>query len=472
MANEYCKYHPMIHAAWFCPSCHIRLCDDCVQPSVEQDVAPSCLLCGQVTTSLQQPKEVIPFWLQYTHFLRVPLSLLGIFLLIICFVLPQLVPANLAIPTMIAVYFFAACYGNSLLLQTMRGELKDINLASLAKSLTSLVVQISLMIAVFLTALNWLSVKVHSLALLANVAAALVLPVMLIAIMIEKQISAVLQWHLLKDIMAKLKFFYLPIVCASLLLWGLSSAIIRLLADVSSTATAQGLEQALYSYSVWVMMSIVGYVLYQFNQLFGLELADPKNKRRSVPKNTNKQEARLAVFLKEGAYEKAASLLKTIAEKQANNPEIQERYYQILVFMQDIDLIPIQANNYISALLTNGQGTQAIQVFNRIQRLIPEFKPQTPEVSFDLAKVFMEKQEYEQVVILLKNLHKDNPHFVALPEAYLLLSKVLFEKLGQQQEALETMEYLVTRFQKHPRFALIDKVWRSLGGKPKQDFIL
>jgi tetratricopeptide (TPR) repeat protein len=84
----------------------------------------------------------------------------------------------------------------------------------------------------------------------------------------------------------------------------------------------------------------------------------------------------------------------------------------------------------------------------------------------------MEKQEYEQVIGLLSGLHKDNPHFAALPEAYLLLSKVLFEKMGRQQEALETVEYLVARFQKHPRFELIDKVWRALGGKPKQDFII
>jgi len=83
MANEYCKYHPLINAAWHCSTCHIYLCDDCVQPSVEQDVTPTCLLCGQLTTSLQQPKVVIPFWLQYTNFLRLPLSLLGIFLLVL-----------------------------------------------------------------------------------------------------------------------------------------------------------------------------------------------------------------------------------------------------------------------------------------------------------------------------------------------------------------------------------------------------
>ncbi|HNA21598.1 MAG TPA: hypothetical protein PLN40_09320, partial [Agitococcus sp.] len=95
-----------------------------------------------------------------------------------------------------------------------------------------------------------------------------------------------------------------------------------------------------------------------------------------------------------------------------------------------------------------------------------------PEMSFDLAKAFMETGDYQRVVDLLTDLHKEHPHFVALPEAYLLLSKVLYEKMNNQPLALETVEYLVNRFQKHPRFELIDKVWRSLGGKPKQDFII
>lgn len=472
MANEYCKYHPLTNAVWHCTTCCINLCDECVHPLTEHELTPTCLLCGQLTVSLQQPKAIVPFWLQYTNFLRLPLSLLGIFLLVFLFILPQLVPFNLALPATGFAYFIAAYYGSNLLQQTLSGTLKDISLLNLIKSSNSLFVKLSLLIACVLTGLDILSGMMQGVALLLSIGAVLLFPAMLISVIVEKQLSALVQFNVLKDVLIKLKFYYLPIIGALLLLWSISFAIIRLLTDVLPITTAQGLEQALYSYGLWVMMSVVGYVLYQFNQLFDLELTQHKTKRRSIVKTSNKQEARLEVFLKEGAYDKAANLLKTLAEKQPNNPELQERYYQILVFMQDIDLIPIQANNYISALLANGQGTQAIQVFKRMQRLIPEFKPQTPEVSFDLAKSFMEKQEYEQVIGLLSGLHKGNPHFAALPEAYLLLSKVLFEKMGRQQEALETVEYLVARFQKHPRFELIDKVWRALGGKPKQDFII
>jgi len=93
-------------------------------------------------------------------------------------------------------------------------------------------------------------------------------------------------------------------------------------------------------------------------------------------------------------------------------------------------------------------------------------------MNFELAKGFMEYQNYQQVDLLLSNLHKEYPHYPALPEAYLLLAKVLYEKLNKQQQALEVMEYLVARFQSHPRFALMDKVWKALGGKPKQDFMV
>jgi tetratricopeptide (TPR) repeat protein len=252
----------------------------------------------------------------------------------------------------------------------------------------------------------------------------------------------------------------------------ITSAITSLLADILSPQITQGLEQSLYSYGLWVMMSVVGYVLFEFHQVLDFEVLGKKSKKRTVSKVQDKQQARLAVYLKEGAYEKAAALLKTQSEKQKNNPDIQEKYYQLLIFMQDADQVPIQASHYMEALLEVGQVQQALDVLMKVRRLVPDFTPPTPEMRFNLAKACVDNQHYELARDLLRHLHKEYPHYPQLPEAYLLLSKVLHDKLKASTEALETMEYLASRFQKHPRYELIERFWRSLGGKPKEDFIL
>ena len=68
-------------------------------------------------------------------------------------------------------------------------------------------------------------------------------------------------------------------------------------------------------------------------------------------------------------------------------------------------------------------------------------------------------------------MHKDSPHYANLPESYLLLAKLLYDKQNEKHEALEILEYLVLRFKKHPRYAVMEHFWRQLGGKPKSDFM-
>jgi tetratricopeptide (TPR) repeat protein len=472
MATDYCKYHPLQSATWHCTTCHISLCNDCVQPSLESDAAPTCFLCNQTVTSLHQAAPVVPFWLQYTQFMRLPLSLLGAFLLALVFAMPIFVPENMLFPMMLGSYIVAAIYGWHLLQQAATGELKDIGINVISKKTDKLTLQIGLVIAVIFVSLDVLVLKVPLLAHSLSVLLVFVLPAMLMTVAADKSIASMFQLSNIKNIVSALRFFYVPLVAASLLLLMISSAVIGLLADILSSQVTQGLEQALYGYSLWVMMSVVGYVLFEFHQVLDFEVLGQKKKKHTVSKVQDKQQARLAVYLKEGAYEKAAALLKTQSEKQKNNPEIQEKYYQLLIFMQDAELVPIQASHYMEALLEVGQVPQALDVLMKVRRLVPDFMPPTPEMRFHLAKACVDNQYYELARDLLRQLHKEYPHYPQLPEAYLLLSKVLHEKLKASTEALETMEYLASRFQKHPRYDLIERFWRSLGGKPKEDFIL
>ncbi|HQV80608.1 MAG TPA: hypothetical protein PLW69_06530, partial [Agitococcus sp.] len=130
-----------------------------MQPSLESDAAPTCFLCNQAVTSLHQAAPVVPFWLQYTQFMRLPLSLLGAVLLVLLFVIPIFMPDTMTLPMMFGAYTVAAIYGWHLLQQASTGELKDIGINVLSKNTNKLTLQIGLAIAVIFVSLDVLTAK-------------------------------------------------------------------------------------------------------------------------------------------------------------------------------------------------------------------------------------------------------------------------------------------------------------------------
>lgn len=471
MATDYCKYHPLTTATWHCPACHISVCDDCRHITGEMDNVPNCLICNQPLTSISHNSAIAPFWQHYTDFMRLPFNLLGILCLLLLMILPTIAPETMLLPLAGGSYFVLAIYGWGLLQHTATGSLKFPTLKNISTAISRLSLGVSAAVAVVLVLLGLLAVKSIAGAIAVSTLLIALAPVMLMAVVIDKSISSLFQHHAWRHIWVAMQLAYVPLTGIVFVLVATSYAVTNLMADILPVGGLQGLKQGLYGYSLWVMMSVTGYALFQFQKPLHFEVLGKKNKKRVVNRKLDNQAARLEVYLKEGLYDRAAALMKVVAEKQKKNPEIQERYYQLLVFMQDKEQIPYQATSYLEALLETGQQALALQVLIKLQFLIPDFRPQTPDMCFELAKACAEQKDFPRAVSLLKDMHKDSPHYANLPEAYLLLAKLLYDKQNEKHEALEILEYLVLRFKKHPRHAQIEHFWRQLGGKPKSDFM-
>lgn len=472
MSTDYCKYHPLTIATWHCAACHISVCDECTHIPSEAEASPYCLLCNQPLVLLQGQTAVSPFWRHYTDFMRLPFSLPGILCLVIMMLLPVLAPDNLLLPVSGLSFFLLMLYGWALLQYGTTGELKNPDFPVLLKSVNRLAFEVSAALTATVLGLGVLASSMPLVAGALCMAGVFVLPLMLIAAAMDRSISSMAQVRVWQDILREVRFLYVPLVGASTVLFVCMYAMVHLLADVLPVNILQGLKNGFYGYGLWVLMAICGYTLFQFQKQLHFEVAGKKTRKRMVSRKLDHQNTRFEVYLKEGLYDRALALLKNMAEKQKKNPEIQERYYQLLVFMQDKEQIPYQASNYLEALFEVGQLQQAMQVLSKLQYLIPDFKPQSPDLCFDLAKMCAEQQDYQRAADLLRKMHHSYPHYANLPEAYLLLAKLLNDKLGEKFEAIEVLEYLVLRYQTHPRFQVIQSYWRELGGKPKEDFLM
>lgn len=472
MTTDYCKYHPLTTATWHCPSCYTRLCDDCTQMTGDIDPVPYCLLCNQPVVSLNQQTIAEPYWLHYTDFMRLAFHPVGIALLLLTMLLPIFAPEGTLLAVSGLSYFVLALYGWGVLQHTATGNLQFPALSNITKSFTTLALQMSLATTVIFVGLGLFSLKLGGFGLILGVLLLLLAPMALMAVAIDKSFASLWLLPSWKAIYQALGLFYWPLVMMTLVVFVVAYAIIHLMADVLPMSLLQGLKHGFYGYALWGTMALTGYALFQFHKPLHFELVgDKKTKKRMVMRKLDYQAARLEVYLKEGLYERATALLKVLAEKEKKNPEIQERYYNLLVFMQDKEQIPYQATNYLEALLETTQGAKALEVLIKLQFLMPDFRPQTPDMCLDLAKACSEQQDYSRAVSLLRDMHKDSPHYANLPDAYFMLARLLNEKLNDTAEALEVLEYLVLRFKKHPRFSLIQRYWQQLGGKLKDDFM-
>src|SRR5690606_27969999 len=76
----------------------------------------------------------------------------------------------------------------------------------------------------------------------------------------------------------------------------------------------------------------------------------------------------------------------------------------------------------------------------------PDFLPIAPDLRFALATHLAERGKWKEAAALLVNLHRSNPQFDALGNAYLLLARVYLEGLGRSELADKVIRFLRQRF--------------------------
>ena len=473
MATDYCKYHPLTTAKWHCATCCIKVCDDCAPAGTDMESLPNCILCNQPLQPVKTGMSVQPFWQRYTDFLRLPFFLPGLAILLLLLLLPGLAPENLLLPVGAGSFFMLGLTGWALLQKCAKGEVLFPGTEGVTSALSGPGLQVALLIAVIMSGLLWAGAFAPMLSVLAAVVVAMLMPAAFMIVALEKTLKGLGRPASWQHVFAAVRFLYVPLAGSALILFLLSQAVVSLLADVAAPGVLQGLRHVFYGYGLWVVFGVSGYCLLQFQGELGFQGEGVRSRvRRSAVRRLDSNTAKLEVYLKEGMYEKAESLLKGLADKQRNAVDAQERYFQFLVFLRDKQGVAMQGESYMAALLSAKQAREALIVFSKILLVMPEYRPEEAEVTFDLAKACVELQEYARAAALLDGLHQTAPHFPQLPEAYMLRAKLLHEKLGQSAQALEVMDYLVNRFSKHPRFETMRSYWKQLGGKDvSQDYL-
>lgn len=463
---HYCKYHVLELADWHCPLCRVEFCSTCSpDPAGEENAQHYCPLCNGELRRLGAAHSAAPFWQRLTDILRYPFSPLGLGLLVLAFLLPLFLGGSDMMAWLVGagVLLVVCKYAWTALEQVSTGDLEPVGPERLAKADNN---EVAFGVGVVLVGMCAATGYVFSnYPFPGTVLAVLLLatvPAMLVAAGTNRSFNSAINGEAIKLALAGIGPVYAAVAVLLVLLFASLQSVVSIFADILPLAWGRAFTLTAYSYFTIVMFALCGYLLFQYQESLGFTPMGAAARGRRSSKRGDPLLVSVEMFLKEGNYGKATSLLKAEAQKKSATLTSHERYHRLIWAMNDEAALRQHSATYFKIMLESGRETQVVAMMRAYTQRIPGFRPEDPDTCYDLAQAFERMGDYKLAVHVLNGLHKDAPHYARLPDAYLLAARLLAEKLNLPQKGLALVQFLDGRFKTHKSYPEIQQAMRTL----------
>lgn len=469
--SPYCKYHSLDLAEWHCPSCRVELCGSCSpdQPGNETTVH-YCPLCNGELKRMGAALAAPPFWQRLTDFLRYPFSPLGLVFLLIAFGVPLFTSgSNMMAYIAASVVLLLVCkYAWTALEQVANGQIEPLKPDALLKAENNeLAFGVGILLVGLCAAVGYVFLKDRFYGSVLAVVAIGLLPAMLIAAGTNRSFNAAISGEGIKSALQGVGPVYAALVLLSVLLFAALQSVVSIMGDILPIAWSRAIAWVAYSYFAIVLFVLAGYVLFQYQESLGFTPAGSNRKAGRSVKRGDPAVLQMEMFLKEGLYPRATTVLRNETQKKGATLTAHERYHKMIWAMNDEQALRNHASTYFKVLLEAGRDNQVAGLMRAYNQRIAGFRPEDPDTCLDLAEAFERLGDYKLAVHVLNGLHKDAPHYARLPDAYLLAARLLAEKLNMPQKGLALVQFLDGRFKTHKSYPQIQIAMRELTAQVK-----
>lgn len=462
--THYCRYHVLEPASWHCSSCQINFCPTCSpDPEGEEATVHKCPHCRAQLRSLSASHAADPFWMRLTEFLRYPLSIVGLGLMAVALLIPLVVPAGISLNVARLLFLVAISkYLWTVLEEVAAGHTEPIGYRPLLRmDNNNLAFSLGAMLAVIVAGVMYVrGMSSFYGALLIGIAAG-VMPAVLIAVGVNRSVGSGFSRDGLMGVLGTVGLVYAAVFFMPLSLLVVLHGFVGLFADILPVAVGQSLALVANTYFAIVLFALSGYLLFQYQDALGYTPEGAGKSRKSYKKGDPVQ-LQVEMFLKDGSYSKAMTLLEADAEKKGASLSQHERYHRLIWAMGSEERLRKHATPYFKVLLQAGRDMQVAGIFRDYIQRYPDFRPDDADVRLDMAQAFERVGDFKLAVHVLNGLHKDNPHFPSLPTAYLMAARLLADQLGMPQKGLALVQFLHGRYRNHRSFPEIQKMLAEL----------
>lgn len=437
---DYCKYHPLDGATYYCRQCDIHQCDRCVNDEKNKRHTLHCFVCDSVLESLGSANTVTPFWRRLKEAFKYPLNSSSMSLIVITSILSvvaMLMPFLWILS--IVLYLFAAGamlkYSFTCLERTAMGEMKAPDVMEAYEGGIKLLFQL-ILITVVMTLFAGLAAYYVGVALggILGVIAVVSFPAVLIRFAQTESIFEALNPLAAIALMAAIGLPY-GLLIVFMLIMMTSVGVLHEWIGAVLPAGAVLVQSIVSNFYMVVMFHLMGYMLFQYQQELGYSARSDEDDEQPERSDLERMQAKMDVLLKEGDYEQLVSLYYQAFKQFPNEASFFDRFFDLLYVCKKSTLMVDYGLTYLEFLVRKKRFDKLTPSFKQMMLLVPDYLPDSPAMRVQLATFLRQQGDLKLAVKMLNGMHKLYPEFADLPAAYQLLAECLNELPNMHAQA-------------------------------------
>jgi len=432
---NYCKYHPLEAATYYCTQCQNHTCDDCTNEDQHSDDS-YCFLCQTATQSLGSASSEEPFWRRLDQSFKYPLNAYTLALIIGVSILSNilmLVPFTIVWQLMLTGAMMSYCF--ACLKQTAIGQFKAPDITAAYEGGLLLLAKLFVLFLIMILFVGLIYyVLGPAVGNLAAVTTIVFIPAAIILFgLSDKLIEALNPLKQLRLITA----VGLPyaLILAFVMVMTASVGIINELIGFRFSIVSSVLQSTVANYYTVVLFHIMGYMIFQYQHELGFTARADHGEGEIVRDDAEKAKHRVDIFVKEAEFKLALKELKDGVKKFPDDPYFAKQCFEFVQASRDADSINDFGCYYLGYLVRHKEIHHLNAVYKRIRQIQPDFQADTADVRHQLAQTLHQSGDSKAAVKVLNHLHKEFPEYRQLPAAYELMAECLGELPDMQKQA-------------------------------------
>lgn len=471
MVRQFCKYHPLEPAMWYSTNRHIAYCERCVDSGETLGGLgqAKCLVTGEELDYLGSANTAQPFWDRLGAFFRFPLKkdslvVIAVFM-VLTWILVGMVNATSFVVFIVGGLLLLACitrYGFMIIEHSAEGRFDPPTLQETFSESGFGVLFQQVVVQLVFAGFTILVALLHSdfLDVLANAMVIFIAPASMMILATEKTITAAISPSAIIHLIRSIGWSYLLLYAFLFLLIGAESALFEVFAEEISAELFIPVFVGVTLYFLMVGYHLMGYVIFQYQSEIGF-IAEDQQARERRRITVEPVDAKSEILVKEGQYQKAAEILTKYLMSNPNSVRHHEKLSRLLLAMGDREQALAHGQRYMTVLNELGDDSRLYFLYGSYEVMDPGFKPEQPEVVFNLANQFFNRGKYKQVCQLLANFHKSAPHFEQIPDAYLIMARSLLDGFRQKEKAAQYLKFVKAKYPAFKGLAEVDQLLRQ-----------
>lgn len=486
-----CTYHPGENAAHTCSRCRANFCPSCiiVKKSEVSGVKKNyylCPKCNIYTEPIPFTDRIEPFWKRFPQIFQYPLHLHPVILILVLSVL-QIAFAGFSLLGLIVQLVCMGVlltYANLALYASSHGNPRppDFALQKISANFSIVFKQMAIYIIFIVlgykiaTLLFPLIGPEATVGVMAFYILALMflLPAMIIMLAVTKSLIAAILPHVFIRLAWRIGWPYLAL-CFFLLLLSLApAAAANFLSAIIPPKGLWPILTILSSYYMIVSYHLMGYILFQYHEKVGYKVdfdgeqdaasANRDAKSPAAPVDDEKKQllSRVNIFIKDGDYNSAMTLIERDTEGHDMDPVIAERYYNLLKLTERSQDLPSFGRYYLRMIQGSNTTEKMAQVFLDCRKTDPGFVSDDADLLYLAAKSLNETGNFQPSIAAFLEFIERYPEHPMIPNAYFFTAKLLHEKLNNGRQASRILQHLISKYPFHENTAFVQSYLRQI----------